>query len=199
MLYRCIEVQHKPINIQDRDQIQRSKRNLSVLWTGAPDCPVCHRTVSGAPCPYEDEPTTLGKTEPRSAIIHRTVQCAIGLSGMPVEQRLLAPTVDCKNGWQMNSARRVRAIESEAHWTVNRTCPVAHRTVRCHKRTSSPTVDWDRTLTVGWHGGAPDCPVRPATVAFPNGHLVVEGYKYPPTTTTSSIQAFWTLHSIQEQ
>jgi hypothetical protein len=29
--------------------------------------------------------------------------------------------------------------------------------------------------------------------------LVVEGYKYPPTTTTPTIQAFNTLHSIQEQ
>jgi hypothetical protein len=29
--------------------------------------------------------------------------------------------------------------------------------------------------------------------------LVVEGYKYPPTTSTPNIQAFITLHSIQEQ
>jgi hypothetical protein len=49
---------------------------LSMLWTGAPDSPVRHQTVSGAPYPYEDEPATLGKTEPRSAIIHLTVQCA---------------------------------------------------------------------------------------------------------------------------
>jgi hypothetical protein len=70
---------------------------LSVLWTGASDYPVCHRIVSGAPCLYEDEPATLEKTKPRSAIIHRTVQCATGLSGVPAGQRLLAPTVDCKS------------------------------------------------------------------------------------------------------
>jgi hypothetical protein len=29
--------------------------------------------------------------------------------------------------------------------------------------------------------------------------LVVEGYKYHPTTSTPTIQAFNTLHSIQEQ
>jgi hypothetical protein len=31
-------------------------------------------------------------------------------------------------------------------------------------------------------GGAPDCPVRLSPAAFPNGFLVVEGYKYaqPP-------------------
>jgi hypothetical protein len=32
--------------------------------------------------------------------------------------------------------------------------------------------------------------VRPSTVATPNSYLVVEGYKYPPTTTTPSIQDF---------
>jgi hypothetical protein len=52
-------------------------------------------------------------------------------------------------------------------------------------------VTWLAHWTVS--GGPPDCPVRPSTAACPNGPLVVEGYKYPPTTTTPS-----TLHSIQE-
>jgi hypothetical protein len=47
-------------------------------------------------------------------------------------------------------------------------------------------------------GGAPDCPVRPSTAAIPTGYVVVEGYKYPPTTTTPSIQVSGTSHSIQE-
>ncbi|KAL5658382.1 hypothetical protein ACJX0J_031545, partial [Zea mays] len=33
-------------------------------------------------------------------------------------------------------------------------------------------------------GGAPDCPVCPSTAASPMATLLVEGYKYPPTTTT---------------
>jgi hypothetical protein len=50
-------------------------------------------------------------------------------------------------------------------------CPMVHRTVRCaHRQQPPPTVV-----------------------------LVVEGYKYPPTTSTSTIQAFITPHSIQEQ
>jgi hypothetical protein len=48
---------------------------------------------------------------------------------------------------------------------------LVHRTVRCTHRQQPP----------------------PTTV------LVVEGYKYPPTTTTPTIQAFTTMHSIQEQ
>jgi hypothetical protein len=58
-------------------------------------------------------------------------------------------------------------------------------------RTKPPTVDQLLTLTVGWRGGAPDkeqcmsggapdCPVRPSPVAFPNGYKMVGGYKYHP-------------------
>jgi hypothetical protein len=58
-------------------------------------------------------------------------------------------------------------------------------------------VTWLVHRTVS--GGAPDCPVRPSTAACPNGSVVVEGYKYPPpTTTTPSIQVSSTPHSIQE-
>jgi hypothetical protein len=57
-------------------------------------------------------------------------------------------------------------------------------------------VTWLANRTVS--GGAPDCPVCPSTAACPNGQLVVEGYKYPPTTTTPSIQVSSTSHSIQE-
>jgi hypothetical protein len=32
--------------------------------------------------------------------------------------------------------------------------------------------------------------VRLSTAAFPNGLLVVEGYKHPPTTATPRIQVF---------
>jgi hypothetical protein len=53
-----------------------------------------HRTVSGAPYPYKIEPSTLGKTNARSAIIHRTVRCAIGLSGELAGNGYLRATVD---------------------------------------------------------------------------------------------------------
>jgi hypothetical protein len=46
-----------------------------VPWSGAPDCPVCHRTVSGAPGPYNSELATFGFLRPRSAIIHQIVWC----------------------------------------------------------------------------------------------------------------------------
>jgi hypothetical protein len=81
-----------------------------------------------------------------------------------------------------------------AHRTVNRTCPVHHRTVRwpsCQKlQRSEPNglVTWLAHRTVS--GGAPDCPVRHTTEALTNGHFGGWGYKYPPTTTLQCIQVF---------
>jgi hypothetical protein len=65
-------------------QIQRSKETeCALVWRT--DCPVCHRTVSGAPGPYRAKLATLGFLQALSTIIHRTVRCAIGLSGAPAE------------------------------------------------------------------------------------------------------------------
>jgi hypothetical protein len=64
--------------VQQREQ----RDNRSVPWSGALDCPVCHRTVSGAPpdsvwCTrgLHAELLAFGKIQRRSAIIHRTVRC----------------------------------------------------------------------------------------------------------------------------
>jgi hypothetical protein len=48
-------------------------------------------------------------------------------------------------------------------------------------RGASDTEQWlfGATRGRGDVAGAPDCPVRPSTEAYPNGCLVVEGYKYP--------------------
>jgi hypothetical protein len=83
----------------------------------------------------------------------------------PVHQRsndYFAQCSPAKAEFQMNSAQTVRgraAQPSEAHQTVNSTCPVRHRTVRCHKKTklqrSNPNgwVTWLAQRTVS--GGAP--------------------------------------------
>jgi hypothetical protein len=61
-----------------------------VPWSGAPDCPVCHRTVSGAPpdsvrCTrgLQAQLFTFGNFQRSSAIIHRTVQCTTGQCPVP--------------------------------------------------------------------------------------------------------------------
>jgi hypothetical protein len=131
------KVHNKPIQVKKRVQIKGAKLNRRQPWSGAPDCSVCHQTVSGAPpdsvrCTRESNSklASLRNSESRSAIIHRTVRCTTGLSGVPAEQRLL-----CANGRLQNAFNALQcAPESEqrqkAHRTVQSNCPVQHRIVR---------------------------------------------------------------------
>jgi hypothetical protein len=49
-------------------------------------CPgLAHQTVSGAPGDSDFELATFGNSGSHSAIIHRTVWCSTGLSGVPAE------------------------------------------------------------------------------------------------------------------
>jgi hypothetical protein len=122
------------------------------------------------------------------AIIHRTVRCAKRSNGRQRNGRV-------QRSADNTTVRGLRAQKSEqaqmAHQTVNRTCPVHHRTVRwptCQKlQRSNPNgwVTWLAHRTVS--GDAPDCPVRPSTTDFPNDHFGGWGYKYlqPPLFKTS--------------
>jgi hypothetical protein len=85
-----------------------------------------------------------------------------------------------------NSARQKSEQKSVAHRTVSGVAPYCLM-LQEDKASNDRLL---QTLTVGWCGGtpdslqdlsgsAPDCPVRPSPAAFPNGLLVVEGYKYP--------------------
>jgi hypothetical protein len=49
--------------------------NRRHLWSGAPDCPVCHRTMSGAPEDSNPNLPPSGISRGTRAIIHRTVRC----------------------------------------------------------------------------------------------------------------------------
>jgi hypothetical protein len=117
----------------------------------------------------------LRYNSPDCPVQHRTVRCDSGA------------TANSHNGRLQKSLTKQQCAQSQRR---TEQCPVWHQTVRCHKKTTAPTVDCSQTLTVGWRdnvpdneqdlsGGAPDCPVRPSPAAFPNGYLVVEGYKYP--------------------
>jgi hypothetical protein len=74
---------------------KKQRDNRRHLWSGAPDCPVCHRTVSSAPpdsvrCTrgFQVELITFGKIQRRSAIIHRTVRCTPDSVRCSKEERL---------------------------------------------------------------------------------------------------------------
>jgi hypothetical protein len=131
---------------------KKGAKEPRVPWSGAPNFPVCHRTVSGAPGPYRIKLGSLGFLQRCSAIIHRTVRCATGLSGAPpdcpVHQRSngsFTQRSTAKADFQSYSAQTVRGRSeqsSEAHRTVNSTCPVP-------LEDKAPTVKSARTLTVG--------------------------------------------------
>jgi hypothetical protein len=104
-----------------------------VPWSGAPDCSVCHRTMSGAPpdsvrCTRELNVKlfTFGNFQRSYAKIHRTARCTTGQC--PVLQG--RATLN-------SSASGIRSA------IIHRTVSGAHRTVRCDSgatATSSATV-----------------------------------------------------------
>jgi hypothetical protein len=121
----CIRFNTNQEKNQVRDTILLEQKESSVLKNGVPDCPVRHQTVSSAPGPYRCQPATLRNSRARSAIIHRTVWCATGLSSEPASNDYLAPTFDsakCYSGLQCHD----RSQSSEVK---------GHRTVRCRKKT----------------------------------------------------------------
>jgi hypothetical protein len=157
---------------------------------------VCHRTVSGAPGPYSSKLATLGFVWACSAIIYRTVRWATRLSGAPAEQRLLAQRSTATDPCKRYSARTVRA---EVRATV-RGAPDSEQYMSGATRRQSSNGR-QRPNPNGWVTWLAHRTIRCAhrQQPLPNGCLVVEGYKYPSTTSTPTIQAFITLHSIQEQ
>jgi hypothetical protein len=130
----------------------KGAKKPSVPWSGAPDCPVCHRTVSGAPGPYRIKLDSLGFLQHRSTIIHQTVRCATGLSGAPAEQRLPAQRSTATDTCKRYSARTVCA---EVRATARGTLDSEHYLSGAAPDYPVPledkalTIDCGRTLTVG--------------------------------------------------
>jgi hypothetical protein len=119
--------------------------NRRHLWSGAPDCPVCHRTCSvhqGTPTP---NCSPSGNSRGVSAIIHRTVRCTPDMSG-----------ATRKSGLR-------NSLASGFHFSCS---AKIHRTVRCNSwatAISAPTATCDalnaraaRTEVRHAHTGAPD-------------------------------------------
>jgi hypothetical protein len=117
--------------------------------------------LSGAPpdsvrCTREPNSklATFGNSVSRSAIIHRTVRCSTGLSGVPSGAMVVRANGRLHATVKRYSARlRAQKLE-QAHQTVNSDCPTHHRTVRwpsCQKlQRSEPNgrVTWLAHRTV---------------------------------------------------
>jgi hypothetical protein len=168
MYYRCIKVQHKPINIQVRDLIWRSKRNQ--VW-----CGLVHRTVRCATgqCPVHQDHT--GSKQPLSVFAGAL---RYNSSDYPVGRRAKAiqhATVNSDRWTVSNNATQKSEQQSQrgTGW---------HRTVQCRKRTKPPTVDrapdpngwvtWRRTgqptVLVRWRTVLSGAPIASS---LPNGYF----------------------------
>jgi hypothetical protein len=142
---------------------KEQRDNRRHLWSGAPDCPVCHRT-----CPvHQRTPTSnsspSGISRGDSAIIHRTVRCSkeepppelasLGFSLQPL--RYNSPDCPVYTGLSGGTARQwlfrrqrlpathlMRGLRAQrsgmpmlAHRTLNSACLVRHRTSRRAQKT----------------------------------------------------------------
>jgi hypothetical protein len=124
-----LKVQHKPIKRSKlgfkRKEQKKPKRTL--VWrTG--QCPV-HQG------PYRLNSSPSGFLRRRSAIIHRTVWCTTGLSGAPSGATAPSATVDYNGHCQTLQCATVHG-RVRAHRTLNSSCPVRHRTVRCDMKSA---------------------------------------------------------------
>jgi hypothetical protein len=111
--------------------------------------------VSGAPGLYHSELATFGFQKSRSAIIHRTIWCAIGLSGAPAKQRLPAQRTPAK----CYSARTVRAeVRATTRGAPDSAQYLSGAAPECPvpQKDKAPMVETARTLTDGFVAGAPD-------------------------------------------
>jgi hypothetical protein len=136
-----------------------------------------HRTLSSAQAEHPPKRPVSGFSGSRSTIIHRTVWCALDMSGEPTEQRSTA-----SNG-------RLRCqMNNECAQVRSQSCEVrTHRTVQCRKRTKdlngqplqTPTVCWrgrHRTVNIVMSVAPPDCPVCPSIQMT---RIVVEAINTP--------------------
>jgi hypothetical protein len=78
MFYRCTKVQHKPINIQVRDPIQKEQKKPSVHWSSAPDNVRSTRFIQDWTNHSRVSAGTLRYNSPDCPVCHRTIWCAIG-------------------------------------------------------------------------------------------------------------------------
>jgi hypothetical protein len=149
---------------------KEQKGNRRLPWFGAPDSPVCHRTLSGAP-PDSVRCTrvlllelfTFGFPRRISAIIHRTVRCTSGATAIYAQRSTLqseqycgrsqssgqrgtglsGATPDCPVSHEdrASNGRPAPRPNGRMTWRRTRHCPVVHRTVRCAPRQhTSPTA-----------------------------------------------------------
>jgi hypothetical protein len=161
---------------------KEQRGNRRHLWSGAPDCPVCHQTVSGVPPDMSGAPENSNSNSSPSGIsrgnsaqsgVHQTVSGAPRKSGLKnspasgihfscsaIIHRTVRCTPDCPvylwgNGYfgANGYLQCIYCTPMLAHRTLYSTCPVRHRTSR---RVQKSELQWSEPNGFGDVAGAPD-------------------------------------------
>jgi hypothetical protein len=169
------------------------------LRYNSPDCPVHHRTVSGAPRESNSELASFGNplryNSPDCPVSHRTVSGAHRTvrcdSGATTTSHA---TVDCN---ALNARLRAQRTEHArvAHRTVYRTCPVHHRIARRAHKTELQRSEPNGRVTWLAHRTLSGAPVDSSL--HQRSSLVV-GAINTPTTPHSSDPSFPPSNYLQE-
>jgi hypothetical protein len=163
MFYRCKKVQHKPINIQVRDQIQRSKRKLECVvdWrtrlSGVPSYNVwCTMSVRRRTSHSRENWATLRYNSPDCPMCHQTVRCASGAtatrSNGPLQKGMT------HEQYTQSQSRRVRgALDSEQYLSGGTPdCPVPQEDKLSNGRLSQNPNSWVTWRCTGLSGAPID-------------------------------------------
>jgi hypothetical protein len=169
-------------------------------------CPVYHRTVSGAPEKSDSELTSfenpLRYNSPDCPVshqtvsgAHRTVRCVSGATATS-RQRSPAEAFNAHQSAQRSRARAGGTPDSLQGLSGAPPDILAGPQVRSQQSNPNGLLTWLAHRTVS--GGAPDCLVRHATAAFQRPLCGGWGYKYPnhPTFKASKFSHFYTLQEL---
>jgi hypothetical protein len=184
------KVHNKPIKRPRKGSNKKSKR--------LPKCALVWRTgLSGVPpdsvrCTREPDSklATFGNSGSRSAIIHRTIRCSTGLSGVPAEQRLHRANGRLQRAVNALQCAQKSEQSQKAHRTVNSDCPMAQKLEAPTVRTQRPGDVAGAPDSVRWHSGLSGAPCHSSL--HQTASLVVGAINTPnhPPFITSKFLAF---------
>jgi hypothetical protein len=136
---------------KEKDLAEAAKTQHSL---GAPDCPVVHRIVSGAPGWLWSNWPLSGFRRRRTAKNHRTVRWCTRLSGEPTVDR-----ANCRSRNPRLTRGRANSLMGEPDCPVSVRCTNGSKssTVGCAKLGKQSAPDSEQCLS----SGTPDCPLEP--------------------------------------
>jgi hypothetical protein len=137
---------------------------------------VCHRTLSGAPRPYEEETATHGFQQAHSAIIHQTVRCASRATANSRNGRLYKGYSALQCAAEVRAEVRGASDSEQGMFGVAPDCPVPQEDNGANGRLlSNPNswVMWRRTgqptVHVRWRTGLSGVPIDSSLPQWPLG------------------------------